>query len=115
MGEEQRGFVRVPLPFSAWCRTHGALAETWHPVAILDLSAGGLSFTSESLFESDCDVDVKIQLSTDSQPLILHGMLRRCKIRGTNFTECGLEFVDVTPEQQAKIDELVRFLRKNHA
>ena len=115
MGDEQRGFVRMPLPFNTWCRVYGTLSDTWHPVAMLDLSAGGMSFTSESLFESDGSVQVKIQVPGDSQALLRRGVLRRCKIRGTNFSECGLEFLDVTPEQQAKIDELVRFLRKSGA
>ena len=112
MGDEQRGFVRIPLPFQAFCRHYGALAETWHPVALLDLSAGGMSFTSEDLFEPDCPLEIKIQLPADKAPLILRGILRRVKSRSTNFVEYGAEFSEGTPEQRAKIDELVRFLRK---
>ncbi len=115
MGDEQRGFVRIPLPFQAFCRHYGALAETWHPVALLDLSAGGMSFTSEDLFEPDCSLEIKIQLPADAASLILRGILRRVKSRSTNFVEYGMEFSEVTPGQQAKIDELVRFLRKRQS
>lgn len=113
MGDEQRGFVRIPLPFHASCRHYGALTETWHPVALLDLSAGGMSFTSEDLFELDSSLEIKIQLPTDAALLILRGILRRVKSRSTNFVEYGAEFSEMTPDQQAKIDELVQFLKKH--
>lgn len=112
MGAEQRGFMRVPLPFHASCRPYGALEETWHQVALLDLSAGGMSFTSEDLFELDSSLEIKIQLPTDSGPLILRGALRRRKALATNVVEYGAEFMKLSPEQQAKIDQLVQFLRK---
>lgn len=118
MGAEQRGFMRVPLPFHASCRPYGALEETWHQVALLDLSAGGMSFTSEDLFEPNASwepnasLEIKIQLPTDPGALILRGALRRRKVLATNVVEYGAEFMKLSPEQQAKIDQLVQFLRK---
>jgi c-di-GMP-binding flagellar brake protein YcgR len=112
MGEEQREFARVPLPLHASCRQHGSLAETWHAVMLLDLSAGGMSFTSEDLFASEGSVEVRIQLPAALEPLTLLGVVRRTKLLGTNFMEYGVEFLDVKPDQQAKIDDLVQFLKK---
>ena len=112
MEAAQRGFMRVPLPFRASCRHYGALEETWHQVALLDLSAGGMSFTGEDLFEPDSSLEIKIQLPTDPGPLLLHGALRRRKALATNVVEYGVEFVQLTPDQQVKIDQLVQFLRK---
>lgn len=118
MGAEQRGFMRVPLPFPASCRRYGAFEEAWHQVALLDLSAGGMSFTGEDLFEPNASgepnasLEIKIQLPTDTGPLLLRGALRRRKALATNVAEYGVEFVQLTPDQQVKIDQLVQFLRK---
>ena len=112
MGKERRRFERVRLSAAVFCRHDGAFDEPWQPVALLNFSAGGVSFTSDDLFTSGSSLQIKIQLPTEPAPLLLLGVLRRVESRGPHVVECGAEFVEMTPDQQLKLDEFVQFFRK---
>ena len=112
MGMEQRRFQRIPESFRLQCRRAGSLAETWRHVTTLDLSAGGASFESEELYDPSDTLDIRIDLPNFRVPLLLRGRVIRSRPRPGGAMECGVEFVDMTPEQQGAIDELVQFLSK---
>lgn len=112
MGVEQRRFQRIPESFRLQCRRLGSLAETWRRVATLDLSAVGASFDTEELYDPSDTLDIRIDLPNFRVPLLLHGRVVRSRPRPGGAMECAVEFVDMTPEQQGAIDELVQFLSK---
>ena len=112
MGSEQRRFDRVKASFKVAGRRAGALSETWRRVAAIDFSAGGLSFESEELFEAGEPMEFEIALPSLRMPLHLRAQMVRSEVLAPGRYGCAAEFVDVTPDQQAAIDELVQFLRK---
>ena len=111
MGIEQRRFDRVTDSFQIECRRAGSLSETWRRVALIDLSAGGLGFSAEELFEPGEPLEVQIRLPNMSTPLLLRVQVVRSESLAPGACRCAVEFIEVTPDQQAKIDALVQFLR----
>ena len=110
---DQRRFDRVPARFDleCECRSDKAPANAWRSVAVADLSAGGLRFHSRERFELGELLDVQIRLPNLARPLVLRARAVRRGPPGPGGQECAVEYVDVTPDQQAEIDELVQFLR----
>jgi len=115
MTRERRQFFRVSIPFDAKYRFFGELTQGWRTVRTLNLSAGGMRFKSSDLLEVGGFVEVQIQLPSEREPLMLRGRLAWSQAQASGVTENGLEFIEVTPQQQAKIDELVDFLKKGIA
>ena len=112
MGQEQRRFERIPVSFNVQCRRSGALAESWQQVATIDFSAGGLGFQSDEPFEVGETLDVRIHLESFPEPLAIRGCIVRTYPLPVGARGCALEFLEMTPDQQARLDELVQFLRK---
>lgn len=112
MGQEQRRFERVPAAFRVQCRLQGDLTGGWHSVVTGDISAGGLSFQSDQLYEPSESLEIQIELPSFRVPLILSGRIVRSRALPGGVCECAVEFANLEPEQQAAIDELVGFLRK---
>ena len=112
MGKEQRRFDRIPETFSARCRPAGSLQEPWRSVVTLDLGAGGMSLQSEQLFDAEDRVDIEMRLPGILEGLILRGRVVRSRPLAPGTVDVAVEFLDVTPDEQARIDELVQFLKK---
>lgn len=112
MGREQRRFDRVPEAFSMRCRPAGSLQEPWRNAVTLDLGAGGISFQSGQLFDLEARVEIELRLPGVLSELIVTGRVVRVTSRPGGVTEIATEFFDLTPDQQAHIDELVQFLKK---
>lgn len=111
MKELQRRFDRIRDSFEVACRRYGALSETWRPVTLIDLSAGGLAFESEELFETGEPVEIRIRLPSARAPLQMRAQVVRGDPEGPGRCRCAVEFVEIAPDQQAEIDGLVQFLR----
>ena len=112
MGEEQRQFHRVPAEFKVQCRERGTLTAPWQSVSTTDLSAGGISFQSESMLEVQGSMDIQITLPNFRVPLVLRGIVVRVRSMHSGMSDCAIQFTDVSPAQQEEIDALVRFLRQ---
>ena len=112
MTRERRGFSRIPHTFDAQYRVSGDLTSFWHPMTVLNVSAGGLRFRSEESLESGTVLEVRFQLPGDSQALLLVGRVVWNQLEASGVTESGIEFSDVTMDQQMKIDALVQFLKR---
>jgi hypothetical protein len=115
MGEEQRRFDRIRASFQVECQRYGALAETWRPVIALDLSAGGLAFQTEDLFQEGETLSLRFRLPGRNSPLELRGMVVRSQPLQGRIIRCAVEFAELTPDAQVEIDELVRFLKSRPA
>ena len=111
MSEEHRRFDRIQETFTLRCRHLGSLSETWRPVVMIDISAGGLSFRGEELYQDGQQLDLEIMLPRYRTPLRLQARVLRCRPL-PDAVESAAEFLDVTLDQQAEIDELVQFLRR---
>ena len=111
MGEDQRRFDRIPEAFTFRCRHFGSLSETWRPVVMIDMSAGGVSFRGEELYQDGQRLDLELILPRYPRPFRLQARVLRCHPL-PDAVESAVEFLDVTLDQQAEIDELVQFLRR---
>ncbi|MBI2495898.1 MAG: PilZ domain-containing protein [Candidatus Omnitrophica bacterium] len=110
MEKERRKFPRSRQPFEARYRNYGALVDPWQPITLINLGAGGLCFQTESLLELGSRLEIELPLPTEER-LILHGRLLWSRPQPHNVAEHGVEFTDVTQEQQIQLDALVDFLR----
>lgn len=110
---DQRRFDRVPAGFGleSECRSDQMPANTWSSIAVVDLSAGGLRFHSRESLGLGELIDVRIRLPNLAKPLALRARVVRRGSPGPGGRECAAEYLDVTPDQRAEIDELVQFLR----
>jgi hypothetical protein len=110
MGQEQRRFARVSQQLSAQCRPYGSLASTWRHVVTVDFSAVGTKFISDELLEPEAMVEFQLLLPGFHEPLVLRGRVIRSQPLPAGQMESAIEFMDVTPEAQERIDQMVRFL-----
>jgi hypothetical protein len=109
---ERRRFPRVQESFEVQYRVYGDMASSWHEVATLSLSAGGLRFRGPEPLEPGTPLELKVQLAGFQQALVLRGAVVWNRLQSPGVTECGVQFVGLTMPQQAQIDRLVLFLRQ---
>lgn len=110
MTPDQRRFDRIPHPFETKCRLTQEPLKPWIDTLTRDLSAAGMCVQSNERFEVGALLDVQMQLPNVPGTLQLQG--RVVWQRGSTVMEYGIEFLEITPDQQAQIDELVQFLKK---
>ena len=111
MARERRRFQRVPQPFHAKYRLLGELTAGWSEVATMNLSAGGIRFRSEASLEPGALIELQLELPSEASLLIIQGRVIWCQARASGVAESGVEFFDVSPGQQARIDNVVQFLK----
>jgi hypothetical protein len=110
---DQRQFRRVNLPITLRYRSPGELTEMWSVGTLLDLSAGGLRFTSLKPIEAGSRLEFQIVLSSRKEPYVLRAEILWEKQSPAGLLEYGGSFSDVTADQQAELDELIEFLTKS--
>lgn len=113
MTRERRRFVRIPQPFEAKYHRLGELSEVWRQMMTVNLGAGGIRFRSTEVLQAGDRLEVQIQLPGGREPLYMEGRVIWSLMQASGVTEHGVEFSDLTPEQQAQIDEVVAFLKKH--
>ena len=112
MGEERRRFPRIQQTLTVQCRPHGSLAASWRPVTMVNISAVGIRLLSEQPLESDETFDLQVTLPGSAAPLLIQGRAAWTRMQASGVTESGVEFVNMTSDQQAQIDTLVQFLSR---
>ena len=111
MGAERRRFPRIPQLFEVHYRV-GEVGAGWDAATTVNLSAAGLRLRSEHPIDPDSRIELRIQLPNAAEPLQLMGLVVWSQPLSPLVTEVGVEFIDVTLEQQTQIDHLVQFLSK---
>ena len=112
MGDERRQFERVPEALRTECRRLRVTWEHWREIHVLDFSIGGLRFESEEPYDVSETVALQIQLPGRPAPVLLSGQISWARRKPSGMTECGAAFTEMTPDQEADIDELIQFLKK---
>lgn len=113
MADERRDFSRVPVPFDVCYRIYGELGETWREISTVNISAGGMRLRSEEPLEVGTQLEIQITLSSAAIPLAVQGSVAWSRSMGAGANEIGVQFTDLTPQQQEQVDSLVQFLRKS--
>jgi len=112
MSVERRAFRRIPQSFVVQYRLFGAFTEGWRSGNAVNVSASGLRMRSEDVFEVGTTLTLHITLPGLRGPLDLLGRVAWSQAQAAGVSESGIEFMDLTSEQQAQIDELVGFLQR---
>lgn len=111
MGSERRRFPRAPQPLEVRYRV-GEVESGWHVTTALNVSAGGVRFRSELVIEQGTKLEVRLVMPGLEEPLELLGLVVWSRLQTPEVQELGVEFLNVTPEQQVQIDQVVSFLSR---
>jgi c-di-GMP-binding flagellar brake protein YcgR len=113
-GEDKRRFERATMSIEAHCRPYGALSEVWRSILCLDISAGGMSFQTDGTFflEDGADIEISRGRPGSRAPIFLRARVMRATQTPAGLVDYGVEFFNVVPDQQADLDELVHFLKR---
>ena len=112
MGQERREYRRADLRFVIKYRRAGALMDLWRDGTMTDLSAGGLRFSTEELIDQGVTLEFQILLPIRKDPYVLVGQVVSEAPSEPQRSEYGAAFVDVSPDKQVEVDELVQFLTR---
>lgn len=113
MGAERRQFHRVPHAFELQYRLAGDLSTSWRTANTLNLSAAGIRFVVDEPLDPEMALEIQLQLPNSPQAFVLRGCVVWSQLQASGVCEIGVAFVDLTSEQQFRLDELVQFLRKS--
>ncbi len=111
MTRERRQFSRAPHPFELRYRQYGEFTSSWTDASTINLSAGGMRFRSPDTLERAALLELEITIPSAREALVIRGQVAWSQLQASGVIENGVQFIEVSPEQQMRIDELVRFLR----
>ena len=80
-----------------------------------DLSAGGLRFFANEPIELGTYIEFQLFLPGRQIPYVLRAEVVRVWDDPTGAFTCGTVFVEMTPDRQAELDELVQFVTKQQS
>jgi c-di-GMP-binding flagellar brake protein YcgR len=109
---EQRRFSRVSQTLPVQYRPAGSLADIWRNGTLANISAVGIRLVTPEPLEVSEIVALELALPGAKESLSVRARVVWQQARGSGVTEHGLEFLDVSPEQQAAIDAFVEFLNR---
>ncbi len=110
--EERRRFARVPEVFHARCRRAGS-GEPWQEIQTANISASGLRFLTKLPFEAGDEVELEMELPASGGELKVTAAVVWVKSPAAGVVELGVEFKNLTPDQERQIDDVVEFLMKH--
>ena len=111
MTRERRQFHRTPHPFEVRYRQYGQFTSSWAEASTINISAGGIRFRSPELLERGTALELEITIPSMREALVIRGQVAWSQLQASGVIENGVQFTEVSSEQQLRIDELVRFLR----
>lgn len=112
MSKERRRFDRASQSVEVQYRRRSDLPQPWEEGLMLNLSAAGIRLQLRGCADPGTILEVQIKLPNNRNPVALCG--RVVWRAPPNASICGIELLDVTPDQRADIDELVQFLNKHY-
>ncbi len=113
MPREQRRFSRTSQALEAQYRQARGLGVSWVAVTTVNISAAGARFRGPEPLEAGEMLEVRIQLPGAHKPLDAEARIIWSKMQASGVTEYGVEFLNISDQQQAQIDQLVEFLGKD--
>ena len=115
MPSERRRFDRVPETFEVQYRRLDWTGEPWRAVRSLNISASGVRFISLQPLDPGMllELQLKLPLERGETIFIVKGSVAWSKSVAAGVAELGVQFMDLTLDQQAQIDEFVQFLLKH--
>lgn len=83
----------------------------WHDATVFDISAGGVKFLTNILFDIDDDLwfELEVPEFLDKQEMIVKGKIRRQEDDELGKFVYGVSFEDMTESMRVSIDESISF------
>ena len=112
--KQKRRHLRVSLPVPIKYRIEGESGAASREGLLVNLSAGGLRFTSDMLSSAQLIPGQRLQLEWSLEnrvePYTLQGEIVWTHDTASRLVECGVEFFDITPDQELELGQIVEFL-----
>jgi len=108
-GPERRKDPRAPVWLAARYHLVEEAPDLWYMGTITDLSAGGLRMAGDRRLEPGAKLDLEIALAHRPEPVRLKGEVVWVRSLASG-SEYGVMFIELSPDQQVELDELVQFL-----
>ena len=112
--KQKRRHQRISLPLSIKYRIQGELGVSWREGLLVNLSAGGLRFTSDMLSSAQLFAGQRLELQWSLEnrpdPYAFQGEIVWTHDTVSRLVECGVEFFDITPDQELELGQVVEFL-----
>ena len=112
-GDNRRRDRRVQVPISIKYRITGRdMKDTWSPGVLANLAAGGLRFTCDRMVGEGDTLAFRLTLPTREEPYYVNGIVVwATPLEGG--VDCGVAFIELSPDSQFELEELVEFLNTN--
>ena len=111
-GAERRQFLRVTLASAIQYRVLEEPGSARYEGILQDIGAGGLRFTAQQPMEQGTALELIIKLPMKDGSLTLTGEVVWAQPLKVD-TEYGVRFVELSPDAQYELDELIQFLAKS--
>ena len=108
---ERRNDQRVSVSLPVTYQLLGAPTRSPYTGRVVDISAGGLRLICDRPVELGERVDVAVNLPARTIPYQLPGRVVWVK-PASSGSECGVQFLDLSPDQRYELDEIVQFLMR---
>jgi hypothetical protein len=109
MSREQRKFGRLHQPFEVRYRL-AEVGTIWETATTVNLSAGGMRIRVSNPIESDTTLELQLQVPGSPHPMFLKGVVVWTQWQAAEALELGVEFRNLTLNQQLQLDQMVHFL-----
>ena len=108
---ERRSFHRMDQVVEGRYRVSGHFSALGSAMTLLNFSAGGARFRSQEQLEKNTLLEIEVKISGLRDALHVKGYVVWSTLRASGVAETGVEFLDVSPDQQYQIDSIVQFFR----
>ena len=109
---ERRRDPRALWPTTVTYRLLDIPDDLWRTATVGNLSAGGTRLRTAQTLTLGTRVELEVVLPDRAEPYHIRGEVVWVKASPKGVQEYGLTFVDLTPERQFDIDQLVQFLMR---
>ncbi len=113
--KERRRYQRLSWPVTIQIHPAGDLMAMWQDVSIVDVGAGGCRLMASERLEKGDRLELRMHLPTWQAASEVPVRVIWVRTVNRERYDVGVEFIDVTLEQQVRIDEWVRFLAQHAA
>jgi c-di-GMP-binding flagellar brake protein YcgR len=88
----------------------------WHDALVFDISAGGVKFITNILFDIGDDLwfELEVPEFLDKQEVVVKGKIRRQENDEQDKFVYGVSFEEMTDAMKINIDESIMFKEKTH-
>lgn len=111
-GSERRRDPRALWPTAITYRLLDIPDDLWRSATVGNLSAGGARLRTAQILKLGTRVELEVTLPDRAEPYRIRGEVVWVKASPKGVHEYGLSFIEVTPERQFDIDQLVQFLMR---